>query len=218
MSLILVLITVIVVLNRNGRMRGLPGRGLKAVALMMESREQIFQYEEESGRSYFSQKEQNNWYVPYMDYRYEKKILSEDLTKPSAAEAQIKRSTYERGQPYSGGFFQTSGSFCRIGEEKPNANLIRKRYFWQFYDKLLEETGAGETEYGVRTLEVLLYGTPANVQPSESWTAYTMSEGHSRFEGLALDAYIDWQTGNYGGVRNEEMICCPQGDFRRCRV
>ena len=85
LSLILVLITVIVVLEPERKDEGITrARAAKAVALMMESREEILQYEEESGRSYFSQKEQNNWYVPYMDYLYEKKILSEDLTKPSA--------------------------------------------------------------------------------------------------------------------------------------
>ena len=71
LSLILVLITVIVVLEPERKDEGITrARAAKAVALMMESREEILQYEEESGRSYFSQKEQNNWYVPYMDYLY----------------------------------------------------------------------------------------------------------------------------------------------------
>lgn len=202
LSLILVLITVIVVLEPERKDEGITrARAAKAVALMMESREEILQYEEESGRSYFSQKEQNNWYVPYMDYLYEKKILSEDLTKPSAAEAQ-KEITYEEVSHIAAAFskpLEASVGLVRKNRSHP----YPEEDFWQFYDKLLEETGAAETEDGVRTLEVLLYGTPANVQPSESWTAYT-SEGDFRFEGLALDAYIDCKLEIM--VRNEEMI------------
>ena len=85
LSLVLALITIIVVLEPERKEEGITrARAAKAVALMMETREGVLTYKEKKRDSDFSQKEQNNWYVPYMDYLYDKGILSEELTKPTA--------------------------------------------------------------------------------------------------------------------------------------
>ena len=76
LSVVFVLIAIILVLEPDRRAEGLTrAKAAKAVALMLDSRERVLQYQEEMGASHFSQKEQNNWYVPYMDYIYDKGIL-----------------------------------------------------------------------------------------------------------------------------------------------
>src|SRR5699024_5693855 len=56
--------------------------------------------------------------------------------------------------------------------------------WWSIYEE------AASKESGPEVMEVILYGTPANVEGAESWTCYT-SGGDFRFEGLALDQYLD---------------------------
>lgn len=202
LALILALITIIVVLEPERKEEGITrARAAKAVALMMETREGVLKYQEEKKDSHFSQKEQNNWYVPYMDYLYDKGVLSEELTKPAASSAQ-KEITYEEVSHMAGTFskpLEASVGMVRKNREEP----YPEDDFWQLYEKLLKETGALDMEDGVKILEVLLYGTPSNIQPSESWMAYT-SQGDFRFEGLALDAYIDCKLEIM--VRGQEMI------------
>lgn len=184
-----VLIAIILILEPDRRAEGLTrAKAAKAVALMLDSREAVLQHQKEMEGSCFSQKEQNNWYVPYMDYLYDKEILSEELTKPAAAEAQ-KPITYEEVSYLAAAFSKPLEA--SVGLVKKNRkHPYPEEDFWLLYDKLLKEAGAPEGADGVQTLEVLLYGTPSNIKPSESWMAYT-SEGNFRFEGLALDAYID---------------------------
>ncbi len=202
LSLVLALITIIVVLEPERKEEGITrARAAKAVALMMETREGVLTYKEKKRDSYFSQKEQNNWYVPYMDYLYDKGILSEELTKPTAESAQ-KEITYEEVSHMAGAFskpLESSVGMVRKNKDNP----YPEEDFWKIYEKLLKETGALDIEGGVEILEVLLYGTPSNIQPSESWMAYT-SQGDFRFEGLALDAYIDCKLEIM--VRGQEMI------------
>lgn len=202
LSLVLALITIIVVLEPERKEEGITrARAAKAVALMMETREGVLIYKEKKRDSYFSQKEQNNWYVPYMDYLYDKGILSEELTKPTAESAQ-KEITYEEVSHMAGAFskpLESSVGMVRKNKDNP----YPEEDFWKIYEKLLKETGALDIEGGVEILEVLLYGTPSNIQPSESWMAYT-SQGDFRFEGLALDAYIDCKLEIM--VRGQEMI------------
>ena len=202
LSLVLALIMIIVVLEPERKEEGITrARAAKAVALMMETREGVLTYKEKKRDSYFSQKEQNNWYVPYMDYLYDKGILSEELTKPTAESAQ-KEITYEEVSHMAGAFskpLESSVGMVRKNKDNP----YPEEDFWKIYEKLLKETGALDIEGGVEILEVLLYGTPSNIQPSESWMAYT-SQGDFRFEGLALDAYIDCKLEIM--VRGQEMI------------
>ncbi len=202
LSIIAALMAIIVVLEPDHRAEGLTrAKAAKAVALMLDSREGVLQYQKEKGTSHFAQKEQNNWYVPYMDYLYDQGILSEELTEPAAAAAQ-KPITYEEVSHLAAAFSKPLEA--AVGLVKKNrSHPYPEEDFWLLYDKLIKELGVSEGEDGVRTLEVLLYGTPSNIKPSESWMAYT-SEGNFRFEGLALDAYIDCQLEIM--VRGNEMI------------
>ena len=70
---------------------------------------------------------------------------------------------------------------------KKYSDPIPKEEWWLFYETFLKQA---DPEGTVQTKTIALYGTPANVEGAESWTAYT-SEGELQFEGLSLDAYID---------------------------
>ena len=201
LALVLVLMAIIVILEPDRQTTGITrARAAKAVALMLDSREEVLKYRKEAGGSHFSQKEQNNWYVPYMDYLYDKGILLEELTEPTAAAAQ-KEITYEEISRLTRAIqkpLESSVGMVRKNRSRP----YPEEDFWLLYDKLVEAS-ALEGEEGVQTLDILLYGTPSNIHPSESWTAYT-SQGDFRFEGLALDTYIDCQIRVM--VRGSEMI------------
>lgn len=201
LALVLVLMAVIVILEPDRQTTGITrARAAKAVALMLDSREAVLECRKEAGGSHFSQKEQNNWYVPYMDYLYDKGILLEELTEPTAAAAQ-KEITYEEISRLTGAIQKPLES--SVGMVRKNrSHSYPEEDFWLLYDKLAEVSGS-EGEEGVQTLDILLYGTPSNIHPSESWTAYT-SQGNFRFEGLALDAYIDRRIRVM--VRGSEMI------------
>ena len=62
-----------------------------------------------------------------------------------------------------------------------------KEEWWLFYETFLKKA---DQERKVQRKNLVLYGTPANVEGAGTWTAYT-SEGALEFEGLSLDSYID---------------------------
>ncbi|MDO5348299.1 MAG: SpoIID/LytB domain-containing protein [Lachnospiraceae bacterium] len=191
LALILILIGVIVYLepDKPGITRA---QAAKAAALFAVSREECIQYKEERGASHFPEKEQNNWYVIYMDYLYDHGGLREEDTPASAKEAQ-QELTYREA------YMLTSFLGKRYGNQV-NANKSNQdkpypaEMWWRIYEeaaadqknKAEESSGAS----GLQMLDVILYGTPANVENSSSWTCYT-SAGDFRFEGLALDTYMD---------------------------
>ena len=199
LALVLILIVIIVVCEPERETEGITrARAAKAAALLLESREGIEEYKNESGASHFSQKEQNNWYVPYMDYLYEEGILSGELT-PATAKAAQQEITYEEVAYIAEAVdkrLEASVGMVR----KNRTKSYPQEDWWRLYDEMVENVAQ---EDGVQTMNVLLYGTPSNIRPSESWTAYT-SEGDFRFEGLALDRYIDCEIRIM--VRGEEMI------------
>lgn len=55
---------------------------------------------------------------------------------------------------------------------------------------------------GIRQIDLILYGTPTNVEGPADWTCYT-SKGDFRAEGLAMDGYIDKEIRLF--VRNGEV-------------
>ena len=199
LALVFTLMVIIVVLEPDRKAEGLTrARAAKAAALLLDSREAIQEYENEAGTSHFSQKEQNNWYVPYMDYLYDKGILSEELTAPTAQAAQ-QELTYEEADYIAGAISKRLASSAGM-VQRNRKDAYPEEDWWTLYDQMVDAVGDPD---GVQTLDVLLYGTPSNIRPSESWTAYT-SEGDFRFEGLALDQYIDCEIRIM--VRQDEMI------------
>lgn len=184
LALILVLIALIVYLEpeKPGISRA---QAAKSAALFQASREMCAQYQKESG-SCFPEKEQNNWYVPYMDYLYGHGGFSQEVTEPSAKLAQ-QEITYQEAYTLAGFLgekYQDQVNLNRSNRKK----IYPADLWWQIYETAVSE--AGSQDPSVEICDVILYGTPGNVETAASWTCYT-SEGDFRFEGLALDQYLD---------------------------
>ena len=155
----------------------------KAAALFRVSREECIQYGEETGSSHFSEKERNNWYVIYMDYLYDHGGMSTEYTESTARAAQ-QQLTYQEAKLLAGFLGSRYGAMVNLNTANRN-DPYPADLWWEIY-----EQAAAEAENGPEALEVILYGTPANVESAPSWTCFT-SGGDFRFEGLALDQYLD---------------------------
>ena len=200
-ALVVVLIIIILVNEKAGD--GVSrAAAYKAAALAMVSKADCEQKAEDSGKSYFSAKEQTEWYVKYMDYLYSEGILSEELT-PANQKTAEGYLTYREADYLA----------CAMSEELTGEVKVTKRnrndpyptaLFWDLYKKILSKK---DTEHKVEEKDVQIYGTPKNIDTAPAWTAYT-SSGTMGFEGLGLDAYIDREIRVL--VREGEMICVEE--------
>ncbi|MDO5418073.1 MAG: SpoIID/LytB domain-containing protein [Lachnospiraceae bacterium] len=195
LALVLILIVLIVFLEpeKTGITRA---QAAKAAALFDVSRETCVQYGEEREDSHFTEKEQKNWYVIYMDYLYDHGGLREEYTESTAQAAQ-QELTYREAEllaEFLGKKYKSRVNVTRSNREKPfPADL-----WWEIYDEAVTD----QVDSGIQALDVILYGTPTNIETAPGWTCYT-SGGDFRFEGLALDAYLDRKIRIY--VRDGEV-------------
>lgn len=166
----------------------------KAAALFAASREECIQLREEKGTSHFSEKERDNWYTVYMDYLYDQGGMSEEYTESTAAAAN-QDLTYREAKLLAEFLGKTYGN--RVNLNKSNQKLpYPADLWWQIYEE------AAKDQEGLETLDVMLYGTPNHKESGESWICYT-DKGTFRFEGLALETYVDREIRMF--VRNREM-------------
>lgn len=183
---VVLLIILIVMFDKNGNYvsRALAG---KAMALGMEDREVCREWGDEN-ESFFPDSAKGQWYVTYLDYLIGNGYieLPEELGEGDMEDFAAGALTYGEA------------AFAAEKVEKGLSkalNISRKKYgepmpkeeWWLFYDTFLKKA---DPEGKVRKQNLVLYGTPANVEGAGTWTAYT-SEGTMEFEGLSLDAYID---------------------------
>ncbi len=226
----------------------------KAAALFAVSRETCIQYEEETGRSHFPEKERGNWYVPYMDHLYDHGGLKEEETEASAKSAH-QEITYQEAYTLACFLGKGYGDLVNLNNSNRKDVFPADRW-WEIYEKAVREaaggeksgqadggqagagqagggqadgeqagggqagdgqadggqadggqadgeqegagqadggqtagSGAGDGE-GIRQMDLILYGTPTNVEGPGDWDCYT-SKGDLRAEGLAMDGYID---------------------------
>lgn len=185
-GLLLTVLTLIMIIllhepEKNGISRALAA---KAAVLSMTSRSDCEAADGE-GQSHFPELEQGIWYVKYMDYLYDRGMMSEELTIPEDQYA-TQEITYGEVEFLAKAFSEELAG--QVGATKRNREkACSQEDWWEFYEKLLAVT---DPEGEVQETRLLLYGTPLNVENSNSWVAYT-SEGQLGFEGLSLDSYID---------------------------
>ncbi|HJG83607.1 MAG TPA: SpoIID/LytB domain-containing protein [Lacrimispora saccharolytica] len=187
---VLLLIILIVTLDHNGNYvsRALAG---KALALGMTDRETCEAWEDEN-ESNFPSSLKGQWYVKYLDYlignRYMELPGDEDGEERQADMEDFAAGAITYGEVAYAAEQVESGLSRALGvSRKKYSDPIPKEEWWLFYETFLKQA---DPEGTVQTKTIALYGTPANVEGAESWTAYT-SEGELQFEGLSLDAYID---------------------------
>lgn len=160
----------------------------KTVALTLASKEEILAGQPE--KSYFNTELQNEWYVKYMDYLYEKGYLDSEQCPPTE-ETALSSITYSE---LSGWIRAVSGdeeagfsSYLVKDGAKKEKKVVGRKAFWEFFDAFLAFV---DVEHQVTSIETDLYGTPDNVETAAAWTAYTR-DGKFLFEGLSMDSYID---------------------------
>lgn len=170
----------------------------KSVVLVLQSPEELAQWQKEYGMSHFPAKSLDQWYVPYLDYLYESGYLSEEET-PALEESAEGMLTYAEAariaKMFSPNLEEWVGATKRNKEEHYPEEL-----WWLLYESLLKES---DPESRVEKRDICIYGTPDNVPGTPPWTAHT-SIGQIGFWGLALDSYIDHQLSVY--VRGNELI------------
>ncbi len=178
-TLIVALLIVIVVMEpkNDGVSRAAASR---AAALALASKSEIL--EEGPETSYFPAEIQDEWYVKYMDYLYEKGYLDPEQC-PATEESALSPVTYGElslwTQKVSGEQEETEGKKAKRNVEKAE--------FWKFFDGFC---ALADPDGNVKELETDIYGTPDNVEAAAPWTAYT-KDGKFLFEGLYLDSCID---------------------------
>ena len=191
--LVLILIIVIHEKEKDGITRAMAA---KSVALVFLSQEELESWQADHGASRFPARSVDQWYVPYMDYLYGHGGLDEEML-PASAELAQKELTYQEAHRLAGFLGKSYGEQVKLNRANRN-KAFPAEYWWQIYDQAAGEAKEG----GVEIQDVILYGTPSNIETAPGWTCYT-SGGDFRFEGLALDSYLDRKVRLY--VRDGEV-------------
>ena len=196
---LVIVVLLLIILHHEPEREGISrAAAAKSLVLALLSPEELAAWEQEQKASHFPADMLGEWYVPYLDYLYGQGFLSEETTPADRAHGEGILTFGEAEQmmaPLGGGL---------AGLVKAN-DQNRDRYFpeerwWLLYDSVLKQA---DPEGAVGTEELVIYGTPDNVQGTPAWTAHT-NLGRLTFYGLALDPYVDHQVTAY--VRDREII------------
>lgn len=173
----------------------------KTVALTLASKEEILAGAPEE--SYFSTELQNEWYVKYMDFLYEKGYLNPEQCPPTE-EAALSSVTYSELSDWiravSGEEEKIFSDYLVNDGSNKEKKTVGRTEFWEFFDTFLAFV---DVEHHVTSMETDLYGTPDNVETAAAWTAYTR-DGKFSFEGLSMDSYVDRRVKML--VRGDEIL------------
>lgn len=168
----------------------------KAIALAMADKDTVMA-SDKTAASHFSSDGKTEWYAKYMDFLIDQGVLKED----KGYTEQYAESAFTYGEAAFAADRLSPGLSQALNVSKKKYNKpMPKTDWWLFYDSLLKKA---DTAHAVKSENLLLYGTPANVKDASAWTAYT-DKGVLGFEGLSLDAYIDHQIKVY--MRGTEII------------
>lgn len=200
---LLVLILIIIILVGEPEPEGI-SRGLacKSAAFLLTDREGCEKVLKDQKQEYFPEKEQNNWYVKYMDYLYGGGYL-DPREMPANKDTAEGFLTYLEAEHLAEALVPGSGKNVHAGNKKQNKKIPSEEW-WNLYEELRT---ALDKEGKIKVVDVYLYGTPTNVKTAPAWTAYT-SEGNFQFEGISLDSYIDWELKLL--VRGNEIIALKE--------
>lgn len=215
-AVVILLIIVIAMLDRGGNYvsRALAG---KAMVLGMTDRESCEAWGKEH-EPVIPAGAKSQWYAKYLDYLAGNgymELPGEDAAEGGDREGDgsgaEERAVKELEDFAAGALTYGEAAFAAERLEPGLSKALgvsKKKYgepmpkdeWWLFYETFLEKA---DPEGKVQKKNVILYGTPANVEGAGSWAAYT-SEGELQFEGLSLDAYIDHEISVY--IRGTDII------------
>ena len=153
----------------------------KAVALMFHSMSDI-----ESNTEDYYKSDSNEWYEKYMNVMYREKYFNIEDIKATEKEA-LKALKYS----------DISSLFENLGLEneelwshvrtKKGSSLVRQKEWTTIYKLMVKVFGK---EKDILSSNIIISGTIANDSSLPKWVAST-SGGKFKFEGLAVDYYID---------------------------
>ncbi|MEY8352317.1 SpoIID/LytB domain-containing protein [Lachnospiraceae bacterium 54-53] len=185
---LLVLILIVIILVNEPEPEGISrGVAYKSAALLLTDRESCENLPADQKQEYFPDKDRDNWYVKYMNFLYAGGYLDAKEV-PATRESAEGFLTYKEAEDLAEALSPGSGKSIHEGKKKQNKQIPADEW-WFLYDELRESM---DGEKQIKELDVLLYGTPANMKTASAWTAYT-SQGTFQFEGISLDSYIDWE-------------------------
>lgn len=180
--IITAVLTLIAVILWNGPDHSGISRALayKAAALSLTDRSGC----EKAENVWFSQEEQGNWYVKYMNFLYQQDILSPEQV-PATAEIAQGDITYLEVKQLAEAMGWELPSDIHVTKHTQNHAFPKNRW-WLFF----ENQAAGREESGIKETNILLYGTSSNVDNALEWAAFT-DQGDWRSEGNVLHDLID---------------------------
>ena len=186
--MIILLIGLCFWVNREEEIGVTVARASRELALMLEDKALI----EENPDSRFPVGDRGNWYVPYMDYLYDRGMLSGQLTSATAKTA-AGALTLE--------MLKVMADHLGIWQEPDRwqAKRVSPKLWMEFLTEVWERFGKD----AVKTTELSVYGTAANLEGIEPWRVVTQS-GEYSFGGFSMDTYMDRQVSTW--VRGQEII------------
>lgn len=186
--MIILLIGLCLWVNREEKIGVTVARASRELALMLEDKAAI----EENSDSRFPAGDRENWYVPYMDYLYGRGLLSGQLTRPTTKTA-AGALTLE--------MLKVMADHLGIWQEADHwqEKRVSAQLWMEFLTEVWEKFGKG----AVKTAELSVYGTAANLDGIEPWRVVTEG-GEYSFGGFSMDVYMDRQVSVW--VRGREII------------
>lgn len=200
--LLVIILTLIVLFNEpkgDGISRG---NAYRAAVLAMTTRAECENLHSQLETSRFPEKERNNWYVKYMDYLYERGYISEELT-PATAKGAADFITYGEAEYLASAVSEKLNNIINVNSKNRNRQISKEQWM-KIYNDILKYA---DSDGAVKEENILLYGTPLNLEECAEWTAYT-SKGEMAFEGIAIDSYIDKEISIL--YRNREIIAVKE--------
>lgn len=155
------------------------GRMAKSLALAFVDKDVCINIE----TSFFSEKEDDKWYVPYMNYLYSCGYISTVWMPPDQKTAEGRLTQKEWAT-----ILQNIG----MGNLVLNSTIEKEvsfEQFWKDYQVILEKTDPNRI---ITRKTITLYQTAANLADAKPWEAYT-DIGVLGFDGIALDYYLGKQ-------------------------
>ncbi len=137
-----------------------------------------------AGIQNFSQDDAENWYVPYAEYLYGQGIW--DAEQISADRKTMGGALNCQELLYMAEWLQLPEKIT-FSNGASGKDPVSKEDWSHFYELLLEKY---DTAGAVIEQEILLIGTPNNLEDAGSWEART-DKGVLNFQGLSLDSMVD---------------------------
>ena len=168
------------------------GQVARAIALLEATDEEC-----NTAQQHF--KKNQDWYVPYMNFLYDKGYFEEKQIAPTRKQAGTSFSYHQLEQLFDNMQITDKELLSYINNNKP-AKAVTNKEWAEIFSRLSECRAFGQ----VNTLEMDVVATVSNVSSLDSWKVVT-TEGEYIFTGLSMDYYIDKRIEVQ--VKDNQILC-----------